>query len=188
MLKQHNYDINNINLSEYYFSLSPNININKDNYQLNVADDIKTDTIKDTLQQWVDFTLDLPDNPLIHHKIPPFLNSNKFNNLLSVMIPSNFVITVNKSYVHIVKNKNSLDVDKIAPPTIVRFSINPVLILGGGINDTPAPSFLIDGELRTFTPYKEDIAQLYLDEFYPHCRKCQNGEPPQRIAQIVRLN
>ena len=60
------------------------------------------------------------------------------------MIPPNFVITVNKSYVHIVKNKNSLDVDKVSPPTIVRFSINPVIILGGGINNVTAPSFLID--------------------------------------------
>ena len=34
------------------------------------------------------------------------------------------------------------------------------------------PQFLIDGTLKSFESYKEDVAQLYLDQFYPHCRKC----------------
>ena len=156
----------------YYGTLSPNINIKQESYQLSFGDDLKTNTTKETLKKWSNFVLKLPDNPLIHHKFPLFLNPSKFHNLLSVMIPSNFVINVNKSYVQIVKNTNNLEIDNHFPPTIVRVSINPVLILGGGINNITAPSFLIDGELRTFQPYKEDVAQLYLDEYYPHCRKC----------------
>ena len=101
--------------------ISPNVNIHLADYQLLIGDDVKTNTDIEEIKKWTNFALNLPDNPLIHHKFPLFLNPSKFTNLLSLMIPSNFVITVNKSYVNIVKKKNSLDVDGGPPPAIVKY-------------------------------------------------------------------
>ena len=86
------------------------------------------------------------------------------------MFPQNFVININKSYANIVGNKNNFP--KENSKVIIKLSLNPVLVLGGGINNVPQPSFLINGDLHNFSPYKSDYTQNYLDEFYPHCRKC----------------
>ena len=171
-LIDNNFNMNKINLADYYYELSPTINLQKNEFQLSQSKDLVENTDINKLRNWVEFTLKLPDNPLIYHKYPSFLNSTKFENLLSLMIPQNFVININKSYVNIIGNKSDLILGNTPPPTIVKLSINPVLILGGGINNTPTPQFLIDGNLKIFEIYEPDIAQSYLDERYPHCRKC----------------
>ena len=48
-LMEANYNVDTINLSRYYVDLSPNININQDDYQLSMVDDIKTDTATEVL-------------------------------------------------------------------------------------------------------------------------------------------
>ena len=88
------------------------------------------------------------------------------------MIPENFVININKTYANIVGNKNNQNFQSANTKTIIKLSINPILILGGGIHNSPQPNFLINGHLHSFAPYKSDYVQNYLDLNYPHCRKC----------------
>ena len=88
------------------------------------------------------------------------------------MIPENSVVNINKSYANIIGNKSNQSFQSANNKIIIKLSINPILVLGCGINDIPQPSFLINGELHSFNPYKSDYVQNYLDENYPHCRKC----------------
>ena len=74
------------------------------------------------------------------------------------MILENFVVNVNKAYANIVGKKNmNVNFNEINPPqTIFRWSMNPVLTLGGCggcINQIPAPIFLIDGPSHSFHPF-----------------------------------
>ena len=172
MLLKNEFNIIKINLAKYYMQLSPNIKIDLDHFQLS-QNDIKTGTDINQIKLWTKFILSLPVNPLIHHEYPDFLNVNKFNDLLSLMIPDDFVVNINRSYLNVLGNKSNISFQKAsAPKTIVKLSINPVLILGGGINHITAPKFFIDGKLQSFEPYKTDIVQNYLNAHYPHCRKC----------------
>ena len=62
------------------------------------------------------------------------------------MIPNNFLVNINRSYLNALGTNLNVNYEKPSiPSTIIKLSINPVLILGGGINILSSTIF-IDGK------------------------------------------
>ena len=170
-LKKAQYNIQNINIIEYYHEITGSTDMDKAKFQLNLNKDITPNTSPQTIKNWVDSIIILPKNPLIKHRPPTFINTTKIDKLLKEMIPDKFITNVNRSYSATVNKINPPD-PADNPPLTVTMKINPTLINGGGPNNKPQPHFLISGKLHKFYHYKPDLVQQYIMENYPQCGKC----------------
>ena len=127
-----NYDVTNINIADFYLQISPNIDIDKTEHKLSLSD-LHPSTTMETIKSWTEFITNLPNNELIEYQCPNFLLRTKPNELLAKMIPEDFILNIDRSYVQIASNKK--DIGNTNIPIKVRMQINPILIFGGGSNN-----------------------------------------------------
>ena len=76
------------------------------------------------------------------------------------MIPNDAIKNIDRGYAAILK-KNKLK--STTPPLIVTLCMDESLIWG----TSNKPSFMFSGKMHQFEPHQPDLAQQYVDRYYP---------------------
>ena len=176
-IEQNEYKIEGINIAEFVLELVTKFDINNSNYLIKSPDDINPNAQIPQIKHYCDTIKHIhPINPAFPCYFPPFIKTNKFDNLIDQIIPENCIKTTDKSYSSILSSnkmsKNEKQINK-SVTTITFNNIYPGFILGDNNQLIPTPTFIFAGRKHQFSKYHKDISRSYMNISIPRCNICR---------------
>ena len=155
--------------------LAPDFDIKPDPFILQPTSDINPKVQVPQIQKFCKIIKQIhPINPAFPCHYPEFVNTEKFNKLISRIIPENCVNTSDKSYSSIISSNKRPDKPTKSTITTITFNnIYPGFILGGGPNKIAKPSYIIADGKYQFQKYHKDISRSYINVSIPRCNVCR---------------